>query len=124
VLLVYSSLLSNASDLKGRKGDVVIYVVNARFKSDTSSEFLEKLTDGSIESQKPDGQEIVASMNRARIDDSGVVRWSGLCYCSTPLAHERATVYDQHFTDLETEESDTHVEFEGQPFMEYLQHDH
>ena len=25
-------------------------------------------------------------------------------YCPTPLQHERATVYDRHFTDLETEE--------------------
>jgi hypothetical protein len=101
----------------------VIYVVNAQFRADTSAEFLEKLTDGSIANQRPDGQEIVASMNRARIDGSGVVRWSELCYCSTPLAHERATVYDQHFTNLETKEADTHVEFEGQPFMEYLRHD-
>ena len=98
----------------------MIYLVNARFKTHTSSEFLEKLTDGTIASQKPDGQEIVASMNRARVDESGVVRWSELCYCSTPLAHERATVYDQHFTDLETEVAEAHVEFDGQPFMEYL----
>jgi hypothetical protein len=98
----------------------VIYLVNARFTTDTSPLFLEKLTDGTIASQKPDGKEIVASMNRARVEESGVVRWSELCYCSTPLAHERATVYDQHFTDLETEVAQAHVEFEGQPFMEYL----
>jgi len=100
----------------------MIYLVNARLKTKTSCELLAKLTDGTVSSQKPDGQEIVASMNRARIDDSGVVRWSELCFCSTPLAHERATVYDQHFTDLETEEADAHMEFEGQPFMEYLRH--
>lgn len=52
----------------------MIYVVSAQFKSDTSSEFHEKLTDGSMAKQKQDGQEIVASMNRARIDDSGIVR--------------------------------------------------
>ena len=98
----------------------MIYLVTARLQIETSSELLVKLTDGTIASQKPDGKEIVASMDRARIDESGVVRWSQLCYCPTPLAHERATVYDQHFTDLETEEADAHAEFEGQPFMEYL----
>lgn len=102
----------------------MIYFVNAQFKAGTSSEFLEKLTDGSIANQKPDGQEIIASMNRARIDQSGVVRWSELCYCSTPLAHERATVYDRHFIELETEEANGHVEFEGRSFMEYLRHHH
>ena len=99
----------------------MIYEVSARFKADTAAEFLQKLTSGTIASQKPDGQEIVDSMNRARIDDSGIARWSEVCYCSTPLAHERATVYDQHFTELETKEIPAHVEFEGQPFMEHLQ---
>ncbi len=63
-------------------------------------------------------------MNRARIDDSGIVRWSELCYRSTPLTHERETVYDQHLTQMEIEEAGSHVEFQGQPFMEYLRHDH
>ena len=103
----------------------MIYAVNARFKTDTSSELLDKLTNAAIANQGPDGQEIVASMKRARIDESGVVRWSELCFCSTPLAHERATVYDQHFIDLKTEEVDAHahVEFEGRPFMQFLQDD-
>ena len=47
------------------------------------------LTDGSIEKQKPDGKEIVASMQRAVIDDEDFVRWSEVCYCPTPLQHER-----------------------------------
>ena len=98
----------------------MIYKVTAQFKTETSSDFLTKLTNGTIASQKPDGQEIVASMKRARIDESGTVRWSELCYCSTPLAHERATVYDDHFAGLKTEETDAHIEFDGQPFMEFL----
>jgi hypothetical protein len=59
-------------------------------------------------------------MSRARIDDHGVVRWSELCFCSTPLAHERATVYDQHFSELTTEESGEHVKLEGRPFMQFM----
>ena len=45
------------------------YTVNARFKSETAAEYLQKLTDGTIASQKPDGKEILASMKRAIIDD-------------------------------------------------------
>ena len=49
-----------------------------------------------------------------------LIRWSELCYCPTPLRHERATVYDHHFDDLSTEVTDGYEDFEGQEFMEYL----
>lgn len=97
----------------------MFYIVSARFKPTTAADFLGKLADGTIESQKPDGKEIVDSMKRAVIDED-VVRWSEVCYCPTPLQHERATVYDEHFTDMTTEEVDGYLEFEGQPFTEYL----
>ena len=96
------------------------YTVTARFNPDTAADFHRLLTDGTIESQKPDGKEIVASMKRAKIDEAGIVRWSELCYCPTPLEHERATVYDRFFEDIETEEIDGQREFEGEDFMEYL----
>lgn len=97
------------------------YAVSARFKPETAGEFLRKLTDGTIENQEPDGREIVASMRRAVIDEDNVVRWSEVCYCPTPLQHERETVYDRHFTDIETEQIEDYVEFEGKPFMEFLE---
>jgi len=96
------------------------YAVTSRLIPATAAEFHRLLTDGTIESQKPDGKEIVASMNRAKIDEEGVVRWSEVCYCPTPLEHERATVYDRFFTDIEATDIDGHMEFEGQHFMEYL----
>ena len=96
------------------------YTVTARFNSDTAAEFHRLLTDGTIESQKPDGKEIVASMKRAKIDESSIVRWSELCYCPTPLEHERATVYDRFFTDIEATEIDSHMEFDGDEFMNWL----
>lgn len=96
------------------------YAVTARFKRETAAKFLQKLSDGTIENQKPDGKEIVASMKRAKIDDEGVVRWSETCYCSTPLEHERVTVYDRHFESIQTKPVDDYVEFEGEPFMEHL----
>ena len=96
------------------------FVVTARLLPDTASDLLKKLTDGTIEGQKPDGREIVASMKRAKVDEHGIVHWSEVCYCPTPLEHERETVYDLHFTDLTTEEVDGHTEFEGVPLMEHL----
>ncbi len=96
------------------------YAVTARFYSDTAAEFHRLLTDGTIKSQKPDGKEIVASMKRAKIDGKGIVRWSEVCYCPTPLAHERATVYDRFFNGIEATEIDSHVEFDGDEFMNWL----
>ena len=96
------------------------YTVQARLIPDTAADFLRKLTDGTVEKQKPDGKEIVASMQRAVVDEEGVVRWSEVCYCPTPLQHERSTVYDQHFTAIATQEVEEYVQFEGDAFMTYL----
>ena len=96
------------------------YTVRARLIPNAAAELHRKLTDGSVERQKPDGKEIVASKDRAKIDSAGVVRWSEACYCPTPLEHECQTVYDRHFTELETQEVEGYVEYEGRPFMEYL----
>ncbi len=96
------------------------YVVKARLIASDAAELYRNLTDGSIEAQKPDGNEIIASMQRARITRSGLVQWSEVCYCTPPLAHERETVYDHHFTDIETDEVDDYVEFEGESLMDYL----
>ena len=59
-------------------------------------------------------------MERARVQPDGRVRWSEMCFCPTPLAHERETVLDRHFTDIETEEVDRYREFEGEPLMDRL----
>lgn len=98
----------------------MFYKVQARFKPNTAADFLRKLTDGTIENQEPDGREIVASMQRAVIDEDGMIRWSEKCYCPTPLKHERETAYDHHFTDFQTEEVEDYVEFDGRSFMDYL----
>ena len=82
----------------------MIYRVRARFRTDTAAAFLEKLTDGTVQQQSPDGPEIVASMSRAVLNGAGEIEWSELCYCHSPLAHERATVLDAHFDDMSTED--------------------
>ena len=81
----------------------MLYMVKARFNKSKSKEFYKKLTDGTIQKQRPDGPEIIASMNRAIIDSSGLVKWTETCYCPTPLQHERSTVYDNYFTDMASE---------------------
>lgn len=98
----------------------MFYSVKARYISSALPEFYRKLTDGSIRRQKPDGQEILESMRRARITEPGVIRWSEMCFCPTPLEHERQTVYDHYFTDFETEVVDGYLQFDGEPFMDFL----
>lgn len=98
----------------------MIYHVRATFRDDTAAAFLAKLTDGTVAAQRPDGAEIVASMERAVINADGEVEWSETCFCSTPLAHERATVLDRHFDAITTEPIETHAAYPGQPFMDHL----
>ena len=98
----------------------MIYKVKARFKEASATEFQRKLLDGTIANQKPDGPELVESMNRAVMTDSGEIEWSELCYCNPPLEHERQSVLDDHFDNISTEAIETHQEYEGRPFMDYL----
>ena len=98
----------------------MFYRVTARLRPETGADFLRKLTDGTIERQSPDGREIVDAMNRAVLSDDGNVSWSEGCYCRTPLAHERATVFDEHFETLETDVIEGYQDYDGRLFMEYL----
>jgi hypothetical protein len=99
---------------------VAIYSVKARYVEEKMKEFYQKLTDGTIENQKPDGQEIINSMKRAKITGSNVIQWSEMCFCSPPLKHERETVYNQFLEDMETKVIDEYVEYEGELFMDFL----
>lgn len=99
----------------------MIYHVRAKFREETAAALLAKLADGSIANQHPDGSELVASMERAVINSGGQTEWSEKCFCPSPLLHERATVLDLHFDDIETEPIDAQSNFEGRPFTEYLQ---
>ncbi len=98
----------------------MIHSVKARYIEKKMGEFYQKLTDGTIENQKPDGQEIINSMKRAKITKANVIQWSETCFCPTPLKHERETVYDNYLTDMETVEIDDYVECEGESFMDFL----
>ena len=98
----------------------MIYKVRAEYKKEKASEFFEKLTDGTVSSQNPDGKEIVSSMKRAKITEPGIVEWFEMCFCSTPLQHERAIVYDLYLSDITTELVDDYGEVEGESFWSYL----
>ena len=50
----------------------MIYSVSARLIENKSLEFHQKLTDGTIEGQRPDGPSIVKAMERARIAGDGI----------------------------------------------------
>lgn len=99
----------------------MIYSVKARFHKTKMPEFYQKLTDGTIEHQKPDGKEIIDSMKRAKITSNNEIMWSETCYCSPPLQHERQTVYDKYLSDIKTEPIEEYTEYNGIPFMEYLE---
>jgi len=99
----------------------VIYSIKAQYIEEKMGEFYQKLTDGTIQNQKPDGQEIVNSMKRAKITAPKIIQWSEMCFCSTPLKHERETIFDHFLTDLETKTIDDKVEFVGESFFDFLE---
>ena len=98
----------------------MLYAVSARLIPDRAGEFFTRLTDGSIAAQRPDGQEIVAAMGRACLGSDGTVRWTETCFCPTPLEHERETVLDRYFTDIETDLLDAPAAVHGEPLMDQL----
>lgn len=98
----------------------MIYRVTATLRSDTAAELRQRLEDGTIAAQRPDGQEIVDSLRRAVVTDTDQVRWTEECYCQPPLAHERATVLDRHFDNLTIEPIADHERCDGRLFMAYL----
>jgi len=99
---------------------MTIYRVQAKFDESKAKEFLKLIKSLKLKMQFPDGYEIINSMNRAKIDSSGIVKWTELCYCPTPLKHERGTVYDKYFTDIKTQEIEDHEEVKGKSFLEHL----
>ena len=98
----------------------MIYHVKAKFREETASELLSKLSDGTILDQRPDGPELVASMERAVVNNSGKVEWSEMCFCPTPVWHERTTVLDGHFVQISTERIDAHQKYKGASILQYL----
>ena len=101
-------------------GGNMIYKVKARVIDETIGEFYCKLADGTVAKQRPDGEEIVASMKRAVLTGPGVAEWYEMCFCPTPLYHERHTQYDFYFTDMTTEPAKGYGEIQGESLWSYM----
>ena len=99
---------------------MAIYSVKARYIKEKMQEFYQKLTDGTIQNQKPDGQEIINSMKRAKKTELNVIQWFEMCFCSPPLKHERETIYNQFLNEMETKIIDDYVKYKGELFMDFL----
>jgi hypothetical protein len=95
------------------------YLVRAYPRIESIRRFWTLLNEGTVEKQRPDGQEIVASMQNAVIID-GRAEWTETCYCKPPLQHERSTVYDQFFNDIEIEPLESALKLEGERFWDYM----
>ena len=96
------------------------YYIKATMKKEKMGEFYQKLSDGTITGQKPNGREIISSIRKAKLTKPMVVEWCETCFCETPLAHERETVYDQYFHDMEIIEINDDPEIDGQSLWGYL----
>jgi hypothetical protein len=100
----------------------MLYKVEAKFHKTLLKEFFTKLTDGTIESQKPDGVEILNSMKRAKVTKDETLAWYETCFCATPLKHERETVYDTYLYEMKTTLVEEKKEdIEGNSFWEQME---
>ncbi|MEW8224001.1 MAG: hypothetical protein AB2729_16800, partial [Candidatus Thiodiazotropha taylori] len=100
---------------------VVEYRVRANFILSKLPAFYKVLVDGTVANQEPDGAEIVASMQRAKIVAPNTIAWFETCYCASPLKHERVTVYDKYLVNIETALVEKYGETEGDSFWSFLQ---
>ena len=98
----------------------MIYKVIAKIIEERIGEFYRKLADGTVAKQRPDGEEITASMQRAVLTAPGVAEWYEKCFCPTPLHHERQTQYDFYFTDMTTKGAEGYGEIKGESLWDYM----
>ena len=98
----------------------MFYDVKARLRKEMATELRRALLDDTIRDQKPDGQEIADSMQRAVVTADGAVAWSEMCYCKPPLAHERQTVLDRYFDAISIRPVEGYQHQRGRRLVEYL----
>ncbi|MEX2356465.1 MAG: hypothetical protein WD535_05450, partial [Thermaerobacterales bacterium] len=78
--------------------------VRARLREDRAEELARRLVEGEFESIRPFGTSLARSLNGARRDpETQDALWEEECYCSPPLAMERAEVLDRYFAGIITE---------------------
>jgi len=94
----------------------MMYRVKARVIEEKLDDYFKLLASGKVETMGVDGPYIVNAMKEAKITAPGIIEWHELCYCSTPLKHERSIVYDEFLTDLTTQPVKKVGKIEGDPF--------
>ncbi|MEW8200296.1 MAG: hypothetical protein AB2777_21925 [Candidatus Thiodiazotropha endolucinida] len=97
------------------------YRVRAKFVLNKLPTFYQALVNGTVANQQPDGAEIVSSMKQAKITGPNTIEWFETCYCSSPLKHERETVYDEYLVEIETDLVEERREIEGDSFWSFLE---
>jgi hypothetical protein len=73
------------------------YLVTARVKPGQERALANAIADGTLGAGSIAGDEYARNMAEARQLDDGRVQWVETCFCSAPLAEERA-YWEQHFT--------------------------
>ena len=96
----------------------MMYKVKARFIEEKLGDYFKLLTSGKVEAMGVDGPYIVNAMKEAKITAPGTIEWYELCYCPTPLKHEREIVYDEFLTELTTVPVDEAGKIEGEGFWQ------
>ena len=98
------------------------YKVEAVFYPHLLQEFYKKLSDGTIKNQKPDGEEIIASLKKAVLKDKFTIEFYEKCFCAIPLKHERETVYDKYMSSIKIIPIDEQAKpLEGKSFWKYME---
>ena len=72
------------------------YLVTARVRPGRAAALAAAIRDESLGRGSVAGDEYLRNMANARQRDDGSVQWVEVCFCSTPLAEERA-YWDEYF---------------------------
>ena len=100
----------------------MLYKVHAKIHEPRMKALFTALMDGTIASQEPDGKEMQRAMQSAKMQEDGTIVWYETCHCATPLKHERETVYDRFFHDIETTlVTSVPDDIEGKSFWDYME---
>ena len=59
-------------------------------------------------------------MKRAMLTGPGLIEWFKMCFCPTPLQHERETQYDSYFSEIDTEFVHSYGKINGKSFWSYI----
>jgi len=99
----------------------MLYKVQTNFHEDLLEEFYKNLNNGTIQNQEPDGPFIVSAMKEAKFINPTTLSWYEECFCATPFAHERETVYNTYFHNFQTQIVESMADdIHGNSFWDYL----